>query len=67
MLPLISFGKETLFGNLSQVEMPILLGLKMMEIASGFIISDGTLVVCSLNKVNIATSVCVIRLNWNWG
>ena len=55
-----------MFGNLSQVEMPILLGLKMMEIASGFIISDGTLVVCSLNKVNIATSVCVIRLNWDW-
>ena len=64
---LISFGKETLVGNLSWIEMSILLGLKKMEIASGFIISDGTLVVRSLNKVNIATSVCVIRLNWNWG
>ena len=46
--------------------MSALLGLKKVEIASGFIVSDGTLVVCSLNKVNIATSVCVIRLNWNW-
>ena len=64
---LISFGKETLVGNLSWIEMSILLGLKKMEIASGFIISDGTLVVRSLNKVNIATSVCVIRLNWDWG
>ena len=63
---LISFGKETLVGNLSWIEMSILLGLKKMEIASGFIISDGTLVVRSLNKVNIATSVCVIRLNWDW-
>ena len=47
--------------------MSTLLGLKKVEIAGGFIVPDGILVVCSLNKVNIATSVCVIRLNWDWG
>ena len=45
--------------------MSTFLGLKEVEIASGFIVSDGILVVCSLNKVNIATSVYVIRLNWD--
>ena len=47
--------------------MSTLLGLKKVEIASGFIVPVGILVVRSLNKVNIATSVCVIRLNWDWG
>ena len=41
--------------------------LKKVEIASGFIVPVEVLVVCSLNKVNIATSIRVIRLNWDWG
>ena len=39
--------------------MSTFLDLTKVEIASGSIVSDGTLVVCSLNKVNIATSVSV--------
>ena len=37
--------------------------LKKVEIAGGLIIPVEILVVCSLNKVNVATSVCVTKLN----
>ena len=37
--------------------------LREVELASGLIISVEVLIVCPLNKVNIATSICVIKLN----
>ena len=41
--------------------------LQKVEIAGGLIVPVEILGVCSLNKVNIATSICAVKLNWNWG
>ena len=41
-------------------------GLKKVEITGGLIIPVEILVVCSLNKVNVATSICAVKLDWNW-